>query len=154
MKVNIYTNDGNKTITPKYNNNSKRQQTSSDQEGIFFCLGFIVPLENLYTYILIWRRHQYGEGLQILTYARHSWREGFLACRTYCDTGHPFIMVISYDPWHLTCCRAFSSVAVTTCFKDSGVSRPGFEHPTFRLRGQRSNPLRHHRGNQERSFVS
>ena len=24
--------------------------------------------------------------------------EGFLACHTYCDTGHPFIMVISKDP--------------------------------------------------------
>ena len=37
-----------------------------------------------------------GEGLQILTYARHSWplsSEGSLACHTYCDTGHPFIMV-------------------------------------------------------------
>ena len=24
----------------------------------------------------------------------------FLACHTYCDTGHSFIMVISEDPWH------------------------------------------------------
>ena len=38
-----------------------------------------------------------SEELQILTYAQHSWplsREGSLACHTYCDTGHPFIMVI------------------------------------------------------------
>ena len=41
--------------------------------------------------------------------------------------------------------RAFSSGAVTTCFYDLGLSRRGFEHPTFRLRGQRSNPLRHNR---------
>ena len=37
-----------------------------------------------------------GEGLQILTYARHFWpfsNESSLACHTYCDTGHPFIMV-------------------------------------------------------------
>ena len=42
-----------------------------------------------------------GEGLQILTYARHSWplsSERSLACHTYYDTGHPFIMVISEDP--------------------------------------------------------
>ena len=26
--------------------------------------------------------------------------EGSLACHTYCNTGHPFIMVISEDPWH------------------------------------------------------
>ena len=44
-----------------------------------------------------------GEGLQIWTYARHLWpllsSEGSLACHTYCDTGHPFMMVISKDPW-------------------------------------------------------
>ena len=28
-----------------------------------------------------------------------------------------------------------------------GLSRQGFEHPTFRLQGERSNPLRHRRGN-------
>ena len=42
-----------------------------------------------------------GEGLQILTNALHSWQlssERSLACHTYCDTGHPFIMVISEDP--------------------------------------------------------
>ena len=53
--------------------------------------------------------HSYGdvtiasEGLQILTCARRSWplsSEGSLACHTYCDTWHPFIMVISEDPWH------------------------------------------------------
>ena len=35
-----------------------------------------------------------GEGLQILTYARHSWpltSDGYLACRTYCDTAHPLL---------------------------------------------------------------
>ena len=42
-----------------------------------------------------------GEGLQILTYDRLSWplsSEGSLTCHTYCDKGHPFIMVISGDP--------------------------------------------------------
>ena len=42
-----------------------------------------------------------SEGLQILTYARHSGplsREGSLACHTYFDTGQPFIIVISEDP--------------------------------------------------------
>ena len=34
----------------------------------------------------------------------------------------------------------------TTCFYDLGLSRLGFKHPTFRLRGQRSNPLRQRRG--------
>ena len=89
-----------------------------------------------------------GEGLQMLTYARYSWplsSEGSLACHAYCDTGHPFIMVISEDPWHSRL-LPFGSGAVTTCFYDLGLSRLGFEHPSFRLRGERSNQLRHHRG--------
>ena len=45
-----------------------------------------------------------------------------------------------------TYCRAFSSGAVTTYFYDLGLSRLGFQHPSFRLRGERFNPLRHHRG--------
>ena len=44
-----------------------------------------------------------GEWLQILTFARHSWllsSEVSLTGLTHCDTGLPFIMVISEDPWH------------------------------------------------------
>ena len=53
--------------------------------------------------------HSYGdvtitsEGLQILTDSRHFWQlssEDSLSCHAYCDTGHPFIMVFSEDPWH------------------------------------------------------
>ena len=43
-----------------------------------------------------------GEGL-LSIYARHLWplsSEGSLTCHTNCDTGLPFIMVISEDPWH------------------------------------------------------
>ena len=61
-------------------------------------LGFFVPLENFHTYGDV---DIAGEVLQILTYARHSWplnSEGSLACHTYCDTEHPFIMVIFEDP--------------------------------------------------------
>ena len=43
-------------------------------------------------------------------------------------------------------CRAFGSGAVITCFYDSGLSWLGFEHPTFRLQGERFNRLRHRRG--------
>ena len=41
------------------------------------------------------------KGFKFFTCARHSWSlssEGSLACQTYCDTGHPFIMVISENP--------------------------------------------------------
>ena len=38
------------------------------------------------------------------------------------------------------------SGAVITCFNDLGLLRLGFEHLTFRMRGKRSNPLHHRRG--------
>ena len=97
--------------------------------------------------------HSYGdvtiacEGLQMLTCAWDSWplsREGSLACHTYFDTGHPFIMFSPRTPDTHTYCRAFGSGAVTTCFYDLGLSRLGFKHPTYRLR--RSHPLGHRRG--------
>ena len=61
-----------------------------------FCLSSHSRIFHLYGDVTIT-----GEGLQILNNARHSWplsSEGSLACHTYCDTGHPFIMVISADP--------------------------------------------------------
>ena len=100
--------------------------------------------------------HSYGdvaitsEGLQILTYARHSWplsSKGSLACTPYCDTGHLFIMVISEDSWYSHYCQTFSNGSVTNCFYELGLTQLRFENLTFRLRGQRSNPLRHSRTN-------
>ena len=40
----------------------------------------------------------------------------------------------------------FGSGAVTTCFYDLGLSLLEFEYQTFRLRGERSNPLLHRCG--------
>ena len=45
-----------------------------------------------------------------------------------------------------TLCRAFGSGAVTSCFNDLGLSQLGFEHPTFRMWGERSYQLRHRSG--------
>ena len=72
------------------------------QVTLFVCLfvrGFSSQwrIFNSYEYVTMT-----GEWLQILTYARHLWLlsgNGFLACHTYCDIGHPFIMVISEDLW-------------------------------------------------------
>ena len=72
--------------------------------------------------------------------------EGSLACHAYCDTGRPFIKVISRTHDTHTYSRWFNSVAVTTCFINLGLSRLGFQHPPFRLRVQRSNTLRQRRG--------
>ena len=87
-----------------------------------------------------------SEWLQILIHTRHSWplsSEVSLACRDYCDTGHPFIMVISDNPWHL---HLLPSVLQSSChcffFLDLNLSRLGFEHSAFRLLGKRPNRLR------------
>ena len=80
-----------------------------------------------------------GEGVQFLTFARHSWSlssEGSLACPTY--------STVTRDTH--TNCRAFSSGAVTTCFYDLSLSQLGFKHPTLRLWVQCSNLLFHRCG--------
>ena len=60
----------------------------------FVCLfDFYVPLEN---FSLIWRRHKFSP---ILGTHGHS-EGGNSACHTDCDTGQPFVMVISENPWH------------------------------------------------------
>ena len=60
-----------------------------------------------------------GEGLQILTYSPYSWQlstKESLRCKTYCDTGQRFIMVVSEGPsnshllpcvWHWRCHSLF-----------------------------------------------
>ena len=64
-----------------------------------------------------------------------------------CDTGHPF------NKWSsprtrdtYIYCRAFNSGSVTNCFYDLSLLRLGFEHPTFRLQGERYNRLCHRSG--------
>ena len=82
-----------------------------------------------------------GKGLQIFTYTRHSRplsSEGSLAYHTDCDTGLPFIWWSSpRTSATRTCCRAYHSGGVTTCFHRLGLSRLGFEHSTLRMRGER-----------------
>ena len=56
-------------------------------------------------YSIKWRRHHYPlRGWKFwLILMQHSlpWSsEGSFACRTYCNMRHPFIMVISENPWH------------------------------------------------------
>ena len=69
-----------------------------------------------------------SEGLQILTYVRHSLSSSELSwgCHTYCDMGHPFIC---HPRDTHTDCRAPGSGADTTFFYNLGL---GFVHPTIR----------------------
>ena len=86
-----------------------------------------------------------GEGVQILTHTctQHSWplsSEGSLAYHTYCDISLEWSSPKTRDTH--TCCRAFGSGAVTTCFYDLGLSSLRFEIATFRIRCERSNRMR------------
>ena len=88
---------------------------------------------NIYSICLIYVQEDFysdgdvtitGEGLQILTYARHLLplsSSGSLACHTYCHTGHPSSWSSPRTRGTYTYCRAFSSSAVTTCFNDLGL---------------------------------
>ena len=92
-----------------------------------------------------------GEGLQNFINAQHLWQlcsEGSLACHTYCDTGHTFIMVNSKEPWHSTPIADISLAVELSLpvFYDLGLSKLGFEHSTFRMLGERSNRRRFRRG--------
>ena len=88
-----------------------------------------------------------GEGLQFFTYAWQSWplsSEGSLLCHNCCDTGLPFIMVISEEDTH-TCYQAFNSGAVTTCFYDLDLLRLGIG-PRSPACEANALPLRHRGG--------
>ena len=88
------------------------------------------------------------EGLQILTYARFSWllsHEGCLPCHTFFDTGIRL-------KWSSPRTRDTNligerlAVELSNLFLRLRSVAFGFEHLTFRLRGERSSPLRHRRG--------
>ena len=66
-----------------------------------------------------------------------------LACHIYCDTSHPFILLISEMRDTHTCCWTFSSGDSTICFHDLHLLRLGFEHPTFRIQVEHLNRLSH-----------
>ena len=54
---------------------------------------------------------------------------------------YPATPTVTRDTY--TYCQAFGSETVTTCLNELDLSRLEFEHPTFRLRGERFNSLRH-----------
>ena len=66
------------------------------------CLGFYVPLED-FSCIHMETSPLPVKGFKFFYLTRHSWplsSEGSLLCHTYCDMGHPFVMIISEEQWH------------------------------------------------------
>ena len=84
----------------------------------------------------------------ILACARHVWQlssEGSLACHTYCGKGHPFIMVISDDPWHSHLMPSILAMELSLSVLTTWVCR-GWDSNAPTWQGERSNPLLHRGG--------
>ena len=83
-----------------------------------------------------------GNWLQILTYVRHSWplgNQGSFGFHTYWGTGHPFKNGHLQGPVALKNIAEYLAVGLSLfVFYEFGLSRLGFELPTFRLRGLQS----------------
>ena len=86
--------------------------------------------------------HSYGdvtiavEGLQILTYAQHSWplsSEVSLTCYTHCDTCLPFIMVIAEESWHSHLLPSTWQWSFHFLFVVIGDRTPNLPHPRLTL---------------------
>ena len=120
-----------------------------------FC--YFIVLFYLFIYFSYHSRvfHSYGdftitvEGLQILTHARHKAIEqwGFFSVPNLQWHGASVYNGHLRGPVTLTPVAERLAVELSlhcTCFYDLGLLQLGFEHPTFRLLGQRSNTLRHH----------
>ena len=116
---------------------------------LFVCLKFIVRLGN---FSLTWRRDHPRRraanfDLCSALMAMEQW--GFFSVSHLLWHGASVYNGHLRGPVRLTSIAERYSGAVTTCFYrfyDLDLSRLGFEHPKFRLRGQRFNPLRHRRG--------
>ena len=76
--------------------------------------------------LLIWRRHHYRWG-----------DANFDLCSVLMAIGQWRYFSVQHLLWH---------GSVTTCPYGFGLSQLGFKRPSFPLRGERLNPLRHSRG--------
>ena len=100
-------------------------------QGNLIGLGVFVSFEN---FSLIWKRYHYRRRIAKFDHAHWAVRV-FLTCHIYCDTGHPFISVISDllpNVWQWS---------YHYLFYDLDLSLLGFEQKTYHMRGERSNRL-------------
>ena len=117
---------------------------------ILFCL-FACCFVRLENFSLIWRSHQYRWKA-----ADFDLCSALMAIEQWGIFSLPYLMGHGTSVYngHLaprtrdTCtyCRAFSSGDVPTGIYDLDLSRLGFEHATFRMRGERTNRQRLFRG--------
>ena len=106
---------------------------------LFVCLWFYIQIEN---FSFISKSHHYwlrAENFDLCSALMTIEQWGFFSVPHILWHG---ASVYSDNFWGLydthICCQAFDSRTVTTCFYDLGLSRLGFQHPSFRMRGKRS----------------
>ena len=107
------------------------KKTISDQSDVF-CFLFVW---SLLSHSRIF--HSCGD----VTIARHSWSlssEGSLTCHTHCDTGLPFILVISKDPRHSHLLLSVWQWSCHYLFLRLRSVATGNRTPISRMRGERS----------------
>ena len=113
---------------------------------IFVFLEFFVPLEN---FSLIWRRHhcrRRAANFDLCSALMVIEQWGFFSVPHLLWHGASVNNGHLRGPVTLTPIAERLAVELSLPVLTTGLSRLRFEHQTFRLRGERSNPLRHRRG--------
>ena len=77
----------------------KKQDCLKSRKRVFIYLLFVWTFSSHSIFYSFWVVIIAGKGLQILTFLGKMplSSDGSLACHTYCDTGHPFNIVISEE---------------------------------------------------------
>ena len=120
-----------------------------DKDGLFVCLfvclELFVPLEN---FSLIWRRHHClwrAANIDLCSVLTAIEQWGFFSVPHLMWHGASVYNGHLRGPVTLTPIAERLAVELSLPVLTTGLSRLRFEHQTFRLRGERSNPLRHSR---------
>ena len=91
---------------------------------LFVCL-WIFGHPRIFTYIETLLLPVKGCKFWPMLGTRGHWAEGSLTCHNHCDTGLPFIMVISADPLHSHLLQSVWQWSRHYLFTTYGLSRPG-----------------------------
>ena len=136
---------------PLTNNDDVSVLEKHSRTGLLFVCLFRVfrTTRELFTHFhhYLWRATDFD--LYSALMAIEQWRSFNVPHLLWHGPTAPFIMAISEDPWHSHRCQAFGSGAVTTCFSELGLTRPGIELwcPTYKANAL---PLRNRGGRRVR----
>ena len=111
----------------------------------FFCfIGGFRPTQEFFTHMETSPLPVKGCKLWPTMYAQHSWllsSKGSLACHIFCDTGLPFKMVISEDPWDSHLLPSLWQWSCHCLFLRLRSDATGDRTPISRMRGEHSTSM-------------